>query len=135
MRADARDGGADVQARDMHAPQVSFGYRLATALTGTAVILYLSLAPSDALPSVDLWDKAEHALAYAALTVAWILAFPNRIWFAAAGVFAFGVAVELLQASMHFGRVGHLYDVAANLIGIALGLAAMGWMRLMSRLR
>ena len=135
MRADARDGDADVQARGMREPKVSFGYRLATALTGTAVILYLSLAPSDALPAVDLWDKAEHALAYAALMVAWSLAFPNRLWLAAAGVFAFGVAVELLQASMHFGRVGHLYDVAANLIGIAVGLAAMGWMRLMSRLR
>ena len=135
MRADARDASSDVQAKAMRATQVSFGYRLATALTGTAVILYLSLAPSDALPSVSLWDKAEHALAYAALTVAWGLAFPARIWLAAAGVFAFGIAVELLQAAMHFGRVGHLYDVAANLFGIAAGLLAMGWMRLLSRLR
>lgn len=134
MRADARDAAADVQARAMRATRVSFGYRLATALVGTAVILYLSLAPADALPSIDLWDKAEHALAYTALAVAWMLAFPSRVWLAAAGVFAFGVAVELLQASMHFGREGHLYDVAANVVGVAVALVAIGWMRLMSRI-
>ena len=113
----------------MSATRISFGNRLATAVVGTGVIAWLSLAPSDTLPSVDLWDKAEHAMAYTALTVAWAMAFPNRFGRVALGVLAFGVAIELAQASMHFGRVGHLYDVAANVIGIALGLVISGLLK------
>jgi VanZ family protein len=102
--------------------RIPFGLRLAAAVLCGLVVLYLSLAPSTALPKVDLWDKAEHAIAYTALTLAWLLAFPRRPLEVAGGVFALGVGVELAQASMHFGRVGHLYDVVANLVGVTAGL-------------
>ena len=38
--------------------------RLALYAGAAAVLLALTLAPSEDLPSVNLWDKAEHALAW-----------------------------------------------------------------------
>lgn len=102
--------------------KIPFALRLAAAVLCGLLVLYLSLAPSTALPKVDLWDKAEHAVAYTALTLAWLFAFPRRPLETAGGVFALGVGIELAQASMHFGRVGHLYDVVANVVGVLAGL-------------
>ena len=36
---------------------------------GVIAVAWLSLAPQDALPEVDIWDKLGHFLAYAVLGV------------------------------------------------------------------
>jgi VanZ family protein len=100
---------------------------LRQALVGgaTAVLLWISLAPTDKLPAAGLvWDKAEHALAYLVLTaVSWVL-FPARPWRVAAYAMAVGAAVEVLQATMGFGRQGDWRDLLADAIGVAVALCA-----------
>ena len=38
-------------------------FRIAVFIVGCIVILWLSLAPTEDLPPVTLWDKLEHAIA------------------------------------------------------------------------
>lgn len=89
-----------------------------------AAILYLSLAPTEATPAAGLgWDKARHALAYFVLTGLGLFAFGPRLVLLG-GVVLLGAGVELAQAAMGLGRQGELADLAANLTGEGLALAA-----------
>lgn len=97
-------------------------FRIAVFVLGCIVILWLSLAPTEYLPPVTLWDKLEHALAYMGLAVLGGAAFPNRLWRMASSLFAFGVGAEVFQASMALGRQGDPADALANTVGIAAGL-------------
>lgn len=91
------------------------------------VIAWLSLSPIDELPvSVSLWDKAQHAIAYFGLALIGAWAFPDRSGRLAVGLVAFGVGVEVLQASMALGRQGDAIDAVANTLGVAVGLA-LAW--------
>lgn len=94
------------------------------ALFGVAclVIVWLSLAPTQAMPGVSVQDKFEHAGAYMALTLLGAWAFPHRLTRLASGLFAFGVGVEILQSMMGLGRQGDPADALANTVGIAGGL-------------
>jgi VanZ family protein len=84
------------------------------------VLAWLSLAPTDELPKVDLWDKFEHACAYAVLTVVAAALFPHRLFRVVAGCMAFGIMIEILQATMGFGRDGDWHDAVANASGAAV---------------
>jgi len=84
------------------------------------VLAWLSLAPTDELPKVNLWDKFEHACAYAVLTVVASLLFPHRLVRVVAGCMAFGIFIEVLQATMGFGRDGDWHDAVANASGAAV---------------
>lgn len=84
------------------------------------VLAWLSLAPTDELPKVNLWDKFEHACAYAVLTVVASTLFPHRLARVVAGCMAFGIAIEVLQATMGFGRDGDWRDAVANASGAAV---------------
>lgn len=86
------------------------------------VIAWLSLSPAETLPTVNLWDKAEHALAYLALGLIGAWAFPNRLGWLAVGLIAFGVLIEVGQATMGLGRQGDLLDAIANSLGVAIGI-------------
>ena len=96
--------------------------RITIFVLGCIVILWLSLAPSDGVPSFSLWDKLKHAIAYLGLAVLGGLAFPNHLWRMAAGLFTFGAGAEVFQASMALGRQGDPADALANTAGIAAGL-------------
>lgn len=90
----------------------------------TAVLLWLSLAPTDDLPGAELlWDKAQHAVAYGVLMTAGLLLFPGRPLRLALFAASLGVAIELAQAAMPFGRHGDWRDLIANGSGIVAGLA------------
>jgi len=93
----------------------------------TAVLLYLTLAPSKALPKVTLWDKAEHALAWAALTGLGLILFRRWTWRIALFALAVGALVEALQGVLPLGRDADLKDWAADLAGVAVatGVAAL----------
>jgi VanZ family protein len=89
------------------------------------VLSWLSLAPTQELPSVSMSDKMEHSIAYAVLTAVTFALFPGRLALGVAGCMAFGVAIEILQATMGFGRQGDWRDAAANASGAALVAGAV----------
>lgn len=93
-------------------------------------VLLVSLAPlGEALEVPRHVDKLEHLLAYAVLTV-WFAGLLERAhygWIALAlGVL--GLLIEVLQGLMDVGRHADTWDLAANLLGIGLGLVlAVRW--------
>ncbi|MDP1739068.1 MAG: hypothetical protein Q8L23_16695 [Caulobacter sp.] len=99
-------------------------FRIAPFGLACLAIAWLSLAPAQAMPGATLGDKFEHAGAYMVLTLLGAWAFPQRLTRLAAGLFAFGVGVEILQSMMGLGRQGDPADALANTVGIAGGLLA-----------
>lgn len=96
--------------------------RIALFAAACAVIVWLSVAPTTALPTASLWDKFEHAGAYFGLALLGLWAFPGRIWRLAIGLFLLGVGVEIAQATMGWGRQGDALDALANTVGMTFGL-------------
>jgi VanZ family protein len=86
----------------------------------TAAILYLSLIPSP--PSDGLgWDKANHAVAMAAVTIlAWFSARPAQraVAFGALYGLGLGLLVELLQGWCTVSRAAEWCDLMADAVGV-----------------
>ncbi len=106
--------------------------RLALYALACLILLYLTLAPGRDVPGVGLvWDKAEHALSWAVLTGAGLLLSTRRRWVIGVFAFVFGAAIEILQATLPFGRDGDWHDLAADTVGIVLAYAVwLVWRRL-----
>ena len=95
---------------------------LRVALYGLAVLVlvYLTLAPTKDVPGVGMvWDKAEHAGAWAVLTLLGMLLSTKRRWAILVFAFGFGAAIEVLQATLPLGRDGDVHDLVADSVGIA----------------
>lgn len=87
-------------------------------------ITWLSLVPVDQLPpSFSFWDKAQHALGFAALGLAGLLAYPQRPRTVLAALLLYGGAIELAQAATGW-RFGEWSDWLADGIGLLLGSLA-----------
>jgi len=97
--------------------------RLALYGLAVATLLYLTLAPAEALPQVNIWDKAEHATAWLVLAGLGLLLFPKRAVTIALFSLGLGVLVELLQATPMIARDADARDVLADSVGIAAALA------------
>jgi VanZ family protein len=95
----------------------------------TAILLYMCLAPSKALPNVHLWDKAEHAIAWAVLAGVGLILFPAQPAKIAMFTVSFGVLVEVLQAALPFGRNGDWQDWVADCVGVAAAFAVYAAVR------
>lgn len=94
--------------------------RIALYAVATGVVLYLCLAPTEAVPAEGLvWDKAEHALAWMVLTGAGLALSPRRPRAIMLFCLGLGAGVEVLQATMGFGRDGDWRDFVADSIGVA----------------
>lgn len=91
-------------------------------------VTVLSLMPTSYLPPqvFSLWDKAQHALAFTALSWLGALAYPGRAWPLAAGLLALGGAIELAQAATGW-RHGEWTDWLADAVGLALGAVLAWW--------
>ncbi len=89
---------------------------------GLLLVVTLSLIPQDAMPTTSLWDKAGHALAYAALALTGGIGYRDlrSLILVALGLLLLGAALELAQSALP-GRIASFYDVLANTIGIVLG--------------
>jgi VanZ family protein len=88
-----------------------------------AVITALSLMPAQQLPEAGVSDKVGHILAYVSLAF-WfggITARRSYGWLALV-LIVYGVLIELLQALMGWGRHADIYDIGADVAGIATGL-------------
>ncbi len=84
----------------------------------------LSLMPTDFLPQqvFSLWDKAQHALGFAGLTLLGLLAYPqHRVWVPVL-LLVLGGTIELAQAASGW-RQGDWIDFLADAIGIAATLS------------
>jgi hypothetical protein len=104
--------------------------RLALYGLASAILLYLCLAPSRDLPAVNLWDKAEHAIAWAVLAGTGFILFPRNRLTIIAYALAFGALVEGLQWKLTaFGRDGDWKDWAADLAGVAGATLVWGLLR------
>ncbi|MDQ0465612.1 VanZ family protein [Caulobacter ginsengisoli] len=109
--------------------------RLAAFVIACGLVLYLSLAPTTAIPQVSLSDKIEHSAAYLGLSLLGVWAFPAWVRRVAIGLVLGGIGVELAQAAMGWGRQGDPLDALANTLGVAVGvglalLIGLGWRRL-----
>jgi VanZ family protein len=108
---------------------------LALLLALAAAVCWLAFSPAPP-PAVDTgWDKANHALAFAALAVVAELAFwpdRHRRRRNASGLMLFGAFIELVQARIP-QRSGEWSDLLADACGIGLGLAAVAVALLLHR--
>lgn len=101
-----------------------------------AIILFLSLAPSNQMPEINIWallsfDKAAHMFFYALLALQLIIAFKKQnsvytLKYSAAFsafllCFSYGVLTEMLQYYMFDGRSADYLDVIANTLGTIIG--------------
>lgn len=108
--------------------------RLATLAAALAIAVIASIPGPSGAPSLFGWDKLDHLSAFAALALLARAGWPGASrWGAAAGLFAYGAGIELLQSSALVNRTASLSDLAANAVGIALGLAAALWLRRAAR--
>ena len=89
-----------------------------------ALVIGVTLSPIAYLPqqAFSLWDKAQHALAFAALAALGALAYPRRVGLLAASLLVFGGAIELAQAATGW-RSGDWADWLADAVGLIAGLA------------
>ena len=95
---------------------------------GVVVVLALALMrPTHFMPSTG-WDKANHALAFAVLTLLGCLSYPGRGIRVLLGLFAYGILIEVLQTLTGY-RTGEVLDVVADTAGIALGWQVMALTR------
>lgn len=90
-----------------------------------AAVVIGSLLPSQDLPSVDVDDKLQHFVAYAALSAGAVQLFARRLsWgFVCVLLVLMGIGLEVLQAQMVLGRMLDRNDALANTIGVLIGLA------------
>ncbi|BCA79781.1 VanZ family protein [Desulfuromonas sp. AOP6] len=104
---------------------------------GTATsILWLSLDPDPPVPSWEVlsWDKLQHALAYAVLTLTaggLVQVFKRPLWVTWAAAFTlslgFGVIVEILQKYLTSNRRFETLDILADGIGALLTATFAFW--------
>lgn len=98
--------------------------RFAAYSTAVLVLLYLTLAPQEALPPQEnIWDKAEHAIAWGVLAAAGLLFWPERPGRVAAFALGLGAVVEVLQAGLPFGRHGDVRDLFGDGVGVLVAMA------------
>jgi len=111
-------------------------------LAAIAATIVVCLLPPPPMAVPHGFDKVEHVLGYAALSVGavWLFAGMRGQCRAAAGLVALGVALEWAQGALTATRMADPADALANAAGVLLGLAvsatpAAGWLaRLDARL-
>ncbi|CAN5479932.1 hypothetical protein BH09PSE5_BH09PSE5_04090 [soil metagenome] len=98
-------------------------------------ITWLALVPAPPEQLSTGWDKANHALAFAALAFTGRLAFPGSWRRAIAAAFAamtFGGLIEIAQLFLP-GHSSEWADMLADLIGVVIGLLAAAAVRSIAR--
>jgi VanZ family protein len=92
---------------------------------GLVVTTIAALLPSTLIPGdLQFWDKAQHVLAYTALTVTGVLAFPRQAKLVCLGLTIHGALIEVLQLTLTTTRSGEFVDWLADAIGIVIGIVA-----------
>ena len=88
-----------------------------------ALAVIASLVPGQKLPDTHMGDKWQHSIGYALLTLWFAGIYPKAsYWKVGGAMVALGIAIEIAQGAMPFGRQMDIRDVGANSIGIVIGL-------------
>lgn len=100
-----------------------FVWQLAFWVTWT-VCTVLLLLPASELPTLDLWDKAEHAIAFAALMLLLLPAHAHQqpVHRLALALLMYGITVEGIQHVVP-DRSFSMADMLADAVGIGVALA------------
>jgi VanZ family protein len=100
------------------------GLWLAASAVLILTVIWGSLETGVDLPVPDGFDKVEHLGTYLVLALWFTGLYPrNRYGAVAAALLAMGLAMEIGQYVMAAGRIADPYDMAANTLGVGLGLA------------
>lgn len=92
--------------------------------------LVMAFIPNSEIPDAfNLWDKAQHALAFAVLTITGSLAYPKLTKAVYVGLIVYGAAIEVFQSTLTTTRFGEVSDLLADSVGVAIGFAAYLVMR------
>lgn len=92
-----------------------------------ALVVFVSVMALRPYPPLEVslgWDKLNHGLAFFALGVAALKAFPSNGLLALAALLFYGGAIELLQTGVP-GRSADWADVGADALGLALAAPAV----------
>ena len=90
---------------------------------GLILTTVLLLMPSYAVPKAfDFYDKAQHSLVFVTLTLAWLMAYPQRLKTVCLGLCVYGGLIEVLQSTVTTTRHGDVVDWFADSVGIVVGL-------------
>jgi len=101
-----------------------FRYLPALFFVALTTFTILALIPAPAVPQViQFWDKAQHAVSFAVLTVIGCCAFVRRVRIVSIGLLAHGALIEILQAALTTTRFGDVLDWFADGIGILVGVS------------
>jgi hypothetical protein len=94
-----------------------------------ATVAVLSLLPTAYLTGAvfDWWDKAQHALGFAGLSLLGLWAYPGRGGRVIGGLLVLGAGIEVAQAATGW-RIGEIPDLLADAVGIGVGWLV--WTRL-----
>ena len=88
------------------------------------VTLWLSLVPAEQVPSAfQFWDKAQHALGFAALGFLGLMAYPGRMAALMWGLVLLGAGIEGAQWLTGW-RHGDWQDWVADCVGLFIGAVA-----------
>jgi len=98
------------------------------------VVFVLALTPGEYLtnPIFSVWDKAQHGLTFAALSVLWLMAYsstPNLFWKGFWVLAVFGALIEVAQYFSGY-RNGDPLDWCADMVGVVIVFGAAGWLHL-----
>ena len=100
-----------------------FRYMPQVFFIGLALVTILSLIPSTAVPQAfQFLDKAQHSLAYIALSITGCFAFPQRVKLVCMGLLAHGAVIEIMQSTLTTTRFGDVFDCFADATGILAGV-------------
>ncbi len=89
--------------------------------------LWFSLMPAEHIPSAfNFWDKAQHAMAFAALAYAGLAGYADQPRRLLLGLVVFGIAIEVTQ-DLSGWRHGDWLDWLADCAGVWLGWLASVW--------
>jgi hypothetical protein len=108
--------------------KVSWLIRLAQVAFFAALIFtfYSAVIPPQKAVTLAPWDKAEHFIAFYALTGLAVAAFPRRhLFIVAALLSAFGALIEFVQGLEIVNRDRDFWDWVADTIAICAALAPM----------
>ena len=90
---------------------------------GLVLATVLLLMPSYAVPKAfDFYDKAQHSLVFVTLTLAGLMAYPERLKAVCLGLCVYGGLIEVLQSTVTTTRHGDVVDWFADSVGIVVGL-------------
>ena len=108
--------------------KISWLIRLAQVAFFAALIFtfYSAVIPPQKAVKLVPWDKAEHFLAFYALTGLAVAAFPRRNLFVLAALLsAFGAFIEFVQGLSIVSRDRDFWDWVADTVAICMALAPM----------